>query len=140
MDRHCRTQTTLRLWDLYPYRTDGLCRCGCGRPLTGRRTVWASDECQNSAVRRYRIIKGDMQEIRRALQERDQGVCQSCGARNCAWEAHHRVPVSKGGGACDLDNLVTLCLQCHRRAHGSDGRPALPTVRRASLFPAKEDA
>jgi 5-methylcytosine-specific restriction endonuclease McrA len=25
------------------------------------------------------------------------------------------VPVAEGGGECDLDNMRTLCLECHRK-------------------------
>ena len=32
------------------------------------------------------------------------------------WEADHIVPVVEGGGACDLSNIRTLCLLCHREA------------------------
>jgi len=30
------------------------------------------------------------------------------------WEMDHILPVSEGGGNCDLDNLRTLCVWCHR--------------------------
>ena len=29
------------------------------------------------------------------------------------WQADHIVPVSEGGGECDLDNFRTLCTRCH---------------------------
>lgn len=29
------------------------------------------------------------------------------------WDADHIVPVVEGGGQCDIDNLRTLCLDCH---------------------------
>jgi 5-methylcytosine-specific restriction enzyme A len=32
------------------------------------------------------------------------------------WDADHIVPVVEGGGGCDLSNLRTLCLVCHRKA------------------------
>ncbi len=35
-------------------------------------------------------------------------------ARRSLWDADHIVPVAEGGGQCDLDNLRTLCLPCHR--------------------------
>jgi 5-methylcytosine-specific restriction protein A len=35
-------------------------------------------------------------------------------ARRSLWDADHIVPVVEGGGQCDLDNLRTLCLPCHR--------------------------
>jgi len=31
------------------------------------------------------------------------------------WEADHILPVIEGGGECDLSNLRTLCLKCHRK-------------------------
>ncbi len=38
------------------------------------------------------------------------------GARRSLWDADHILPVAEGGGECDLDNLRTLCLKCHRQA------------------------
>lgn len=37
-------------------------------------------------------------------------------ARRSLWDADHILPVAEGGGQCDLDNLRTLCLLCHRDA------------------------
>ncbi len=37
-------------------------------------------------------------------------------SRRSLWDADHIVPVAEGGGQCDLDNLRTLCLPCHREA------------------------
>ncbi len=39
---------------------------------------------------------------------------RSIKARRSLWEADHITPVAEGGGQCDLDNLRTLCLLCHR--------------------------
>jgi len=30
------------------------------------------------------------------------------------WHMDHKKPVFKGGGECGLDNLVTLCVLCHK--------------------------
>jgi 5-methylcytosine-specific restriction endonuclease McrA len=38
------------------------------------------------------------------------------GSRKSLWDADHAVPVAEGGGQCDLSNMRTLCLQCHRAA------------------------
>jgi hypothetical protein len=35
--------------------------------------------------------------------------------RRSLWDADHELPVAEGGGECDLDNMRTLCLICHRR-------------------------
>ena len=39
---------------------------------------------------------------------------KSITARRSLWDADHILPVAEGGGQCDLDNLRTLCLPCHR--------------------------
>ena len=36
------------------------------------------------------------------------------GGRRHLWDADHIVPVAEGGGECDLSNMRTLCLRCHR--------------------------
>ena len=39
-------------------------------------------------------------------------------SRRSLWDADHIRPVAEGGGQCDLDNLRTLCLPCHREVTG----------------------
>lgn len=34
--------------------------------------------------------------------------------RKSLWDADHILPVCEGGGECDLKNIRTLCLACHR--------------------------
>ena len=76
--------------------------------------------------------------------KRDKGVCAHCGlnalkefarlrrargaariellrhwgvnprSRKSLWDADHILPVAEGGGECDLNNIRTLCLRCHR--------------------------
>ena len=83
--------------------------------------------------------------LREQVLERDRGICASCGldtiaaarqvrysrgtrraallaawglkrrTRKSLWDADHILPVAEGGGECDLDNIRTLCLRCHRR-------------------------
>jgi 5-methylcytosine-specific restriction protein A len=36
--------------------------------------------------------------------------------RASLWDADHIVPVVEGGGECDLSNIRTLCVKCHRKA------------------------
>jgi 5-methylcytosine-specific restriction protein A len=40
------------------------------------------------------------------------------GLRKSLWDADHIIPVAEGGGACDLSNMRTLCLKCHRAVTG----------------------
>ncbi len=44
--------------------------------------------------------------------ERDWGVTGQ--SRRSLWDADHILPVCEGGGECDLSNIRTLCLKCHR--------------------------
>jgi 5-methylcytosine-specific restriction endonuclease McrA len=121
IDKYARYQSGLSMSHLYPDYGDGLCGCGCGRPLTGRRRRWASDECQQYALSRFLVIKGDVSEIRKQVEERDGGVCNLCSEKTYDWEAHHRIPVSLGGGGCDLSNFITLCRKCHKDVHRKKG-------------------
>jgi 5-methylcytosine-specific restriction protein A len=41
---------------------------------------------------------------------------KSIASRRSLWDADHILPVAEGGGQCDLDNLRTLCVICHREA------------------------
>ena len=41
---------------------------------------------------------------------------KSINQRKTLWDADHIIPVIEGGGACDLSNIRTLCLICHRKA------------------------
>ena len=50
-------------------------------------------------------------------------------ARRSLWDADHIVPVAEGGGQCDLENLRTLCLPCHREVTADLRR----RLRRAAL-------
>lgn len=57
-------------------------------------------------------------------------------SRRSLWDADHILPVAEGGGQCDLVNLRTLCLPCHREATAQLRlrlkRPALPVPAAAS--------
>jgi group II intron reverse transcriptase/maturase len=48
--------------------------------------------------------------------QRDQGVCQVCMGCKTNLLAHHTIPLSEGGEDT-LDNLTTVCEDCHRK-HG----------------------
>jgi 5-methylcytosine-specific restriction endonuclease McrA len=117
-----------------------LCRW-CNLEVPTGRLTFCSDYC----VHEWRL-RSDPGYLRERVFERDRGVCALCGidtvaefahlkrlrgparlarfakwglrpgARRSLWDADHIVPVVEGGGECDLDNLRTLCLGCHRKA------------------------
>lgn len=41
-------------------------------------------------------------------------LLDKAGRTGSLWDADHIVPVVEGGGECDLDNLRTLCVWCHK--------------------------
>jgi hypothetical protein len=66
---------------------------------------------------------GDWQKRRRRVFNRDNWMCRNCEARGGidgheTLACHHIVPVHAGGNHY-LSNLVTLCKDCHNKAHNS---------------------
>ena len=116
-----------------------LCRW-CNLEVPSRRRSFCSDWC----VHEWRL-RTDPGYLREQVFIRDKGVCCMCRVdtraafaelkrsrgrlrlsllakwglqrltRRSLWDADHILPVAEGGGECDLDNLRTLCLVCHRR-------------------------
>ncbi|HEV2473126.1 MAG TPA: HNH endonuclease [Chthonomonadales bacterium] len=117
-----------------------LCRW-CNLEVPKGRVTFCSDWC----VEEWRL-RTDPGYLREKVFERDRGICAACGldceaawlhlkrlrgaarvrtllewgvkprARKSLWDADHIVPVVEGGGECDLANIRTLCLKCHRTA------------------------
>jgi 5-methylcytosine-specific restriction endonuclease McrA len=113
-----------------------LCRW-CNLEVPKRRLTFCSDWC----VEEWRL-RSDPGHLRERVFERDRGICAGCGidciaqlthikrlrgtargkaiiewglrGRKTLWDADHILPVAEGGGECDLSNMRTLCLKCHR--------------------------
>lgn len=117
-----------------------LCRW-CNLEVPPRRFTFCSAWC----VHEWKL-RTDPGYLREQVFARDRGVCALCRVdtraayfelrrargthrakllerwglkrmnRKTLWDADHIVPVAEGGGECDLENIRTLCLVCHRRA------------------------
>jgi 5-methylcytosine-specific restriction endonuclease McrA len=117
-----------------------LCRW-CRAEVPKRRRTFCSDAC----VHEWKL-RTNPGYLRDHVFARDKGVCAQCGidtkklrgdmrkldyaarrqflkrwglregSRKSLWDADHIVPVAEGGGQCDLSNMRTLCLLCHREA------------------------
>ena len=117
-----------------------LCRW-CQLEVPQGRLTFCSDWC----VEQWKL-RTDPGYLREKVLERDRGVCARCRTdtvaaflqikrsrgvaklkllrqwgltrlqRSSLWDADHIVPVAEGGGECDLENIRTLCLHCHRQA------------------------
>jgi 5-methylcytosine-specific restriction enzyme A len=116
----------------------GLCRW-CSLEVPRGRFTFCSEFC----VHEWKL-RTQPAYLREQVLERDRGICASCGvdtiaaarklrfsrganhasllaywglrtrSRKTLWDADHVVPVVEGGGECDLENIRTLCLRCHR--------------------------
>jgi 5-methylcytosine-specific restriction protein A len=116
-----------------------LCRWCALEVPAGRRTF-----CSAWCVHEWRL-RTDPGYLRQHVFSRDKGMCAGCtadteserrrikrlhgqarsralarwglkpGYRWSLWDADHIVPVAEGGGECDLTNIRTLCLRCHRQ-------------------------
>lgn len=116
-----------------------LCRW-CNLEVPRGRFTFCSDWC----VEEWKL-RSSAAHLRQRVLERDKGVCALCGLdcvaelrrvkrlrgpsrvkafaewglpkRKSLWDADHVVAVASGGGECDLSNMRTLCLKCHRKRH-----------------------
>jgi 5-methylcytosine-specific restriction endonuclease McrA len=56
------------------------------------------------------------EDLRHQILRRDGWRCQACGAM-ANLEVHHKEFRSRSGGDSE-GNLITLCVDCHKTAHG----------------------
>jgi len=56
------------------------------------------------------------ENLRLATLLRDDFRCQQCGVKNTRLEAHH-IKLTSEGGKDTINNLITLCEQCHSKVH-----------------------
>ena len=68
--------------------------------------------CGTDTLAAYRTLKRSRGKAR--AQALEMWGLRSVTARRSLWDADHILPVVEGGGQCDLENLRTLCLPCHR--------------------------
>lgn len=104
-------QYTVPMIVLFP-KTDGVCACGCGEKLTGRRTRWASKNCENFAIAVFSIIAGYSNKLRDYRAMIAGFKCETCSSTESI-ELDHIHPVKFGGGGGWLSNYIFRCKKCH---------------------------
>ena len=57
--------------------------------------------------------------VKAAVLSRDNYTCQICGAKDTRLEVHH-IQFRSQGGSDSMDNLVTLCKDCHGKVHSGE--------------------
>lgn len=77
---HYKRRNHVEMSVIFPTVEKGVCACGCGKVLEGRRRRWATDECTRFAVDVHQIISGDTDVIRRLFREvHGDERCVTCG-------------------------------------------------------------
>lgn len=71
---------------------------------------------------RQRLYAGSAwRQLRRKIRLRDRGICQRCGG-NESTHMHHIQPWSTNEELrFDIDNIITLCRECHHDVHRKGG-------------------
>ena len=111
IDPHKRI-LSIGMYEFFPPKGTGLCDCGCGQKLEGRRSRWATHEC-SSFVFAVRSIICNIHQIPSDYITRYFGEkCVECeGIENL--QLDHIIGVKHGGGGCWLPNYQWLCRACH---------------------------
>jgi len=99
---------------------EGLCSCGCGKELSGRRRRWATNDCSKYAQRVSDFIYGNVGILRFYRAKYIGGkFCEECGSVE-SLELDHVVGIAHGGGGGWLSNYRLLCKSCHRKKTNAD--------------------
>jgi hypothetical protein len=86
-----------------------------------------NDLMKEDAVRAGRLKWLEMNrevqpELRQMVLERDEYRCRKCGATDKPLHCHHILPVAvEPLLSADIDNCMTLCVDCHKEVHQKDG-------------------
>ena len=68
------------------------------------------------APAQIKLKPAQLKELKSAIWGRDRGICQLCYRQCIAPEYHHVIFRSQGGGDT-VDNILTLCFDCHHIIH-----------------------
>lgn len=105
--------------------------------IEGREKIYCSRACQFES---YKSDSPDFTstkegiEWRESVFERDDYTCQDCGERGVKLNAHHiKRRATHPELATDVDNGVTLCIECHANRHEEAGEERIATLIRSNL-------
>ena len=101
----------------------------CGRFGTMEEAIEVAESCRQQIVagewvKKPRIhLRGTkMAELNRLIHQRDRESCVMCKVYVDPGEKFHHVSFKSQGGDDSKENGVTLCQDCHRKAHGPESK------------------
>jgi len=72
--------------------------------------------------KKLKRLKGKkLHDLYRQAWERDRGICQGCGRYVPEVSPPHHIVYRSRGGEDVLENMVTLCNECHYKVHHGGG-------------------
>lgn len=74
----------------------------------------------------FRIRSRNSRKYRKARREvlkEKNYTCELCGMDAGVMHIHHIVPIRKGGNLIEKENMMVLCMTCHRLLHSLEGIP-----------------
>jgi hypothetical protein len=101
------------------------CSNGCKQacPIYGKmsKTLIRMDAIRVGRLSWLELNREVQPELRKMVLKRDKYKCVKCGS-NGPLHCHHIYPVSiEFIESADIDNCMTLCIDCHKEAHQKDG-------------------
>lgn len=108
LSRHRRTFCSVYCVHQWRLRSDP----GYLREQVLRRDAGVCAACGTDTLAAYRTLQRSRGQAR--TEALAMWGLRTVRARRSLWDADHIRPVAEGGGQCDLENLRTLCLPCHR--------------------------
>jgi hypothetical protein len=102
------------------------CSEGCKKacPLFAKtpETLMKEDAVRAGRLSWLKMDREVQHELRQMVLERDNYTCRKCGATDKPLHCHHILPVAvEPLLSADVDNCITLCIDCHKEAHKQDG-------------------
>lgn len=68
-------------------------------------------------IKAIRLYGKALKDLYLAVFERDDYLCTNCGSNQLDRAPHHKQLKSQGGSDT-MENLTSLCIPCHKEAHG----------------------
>jgi len=106
-----------------PCESPVFCSKDCQSEWQSKAYSGSGNPCYRGGSSRKEYYPDNWDKMRKDAYQRDDYECQRCGKENCRLNAHHIRPVSifdYPDNAHYMDNLVTLCVGCHKKVHADE--------------------